>query len=159
MSADSTGTVNLPGSVSSSDNSRKVYRKVTDGADHVVQKGFAPAASTGNTVTATLAALASFATEDITTLGIQLEVATAALDQLDLYVKYNADGDYVDLGIGVDWSSAGYPVTKSNITNDVSIAVGSHYIDLNVSAYYAIQIWAASASTSTVGVYAGGING
>ena len=158
MSTDTSGIATIPASHGSNNNQR-VGQEFTNRAAHVVQKALEPAASPGNTVTATPAALVSFATQDITKLGIQLEVATAALDQLDLYVQYHADGDYINLSVGVDWSSHGYPVTSSNITNDASIAVGTHWIDLDVSAFYSVRIWAASATTSTVDVYAGGING
>lgn len=128
-----------------------------DAGSVVADNAFMPAASTGNNVTSTLSAVAAFAVEHISKLGMQLEVTTATLDQLDLYVKYHADGDYIDLGVGTDWSTGSYPIINSDIANDASIAVGSHYIDIDVSAFYSIQIWMASSATSTVDVYAGGI--
>ena len=115
-------------------------------------------ASTGNATTTTLAAVGAFSAEGMKNIGVEIEVVTTALNALDLYVKYHASGNYIDLGIGVNWATAGYPVTASDITNDASVAVGSHYIDLDVSAFHSVQLWASvAAGTGSVNLYAGGV--
>lgn len=134
-------------------------QEMVDGAAKVssISAPLAPDGVVGTVIGATLTAVAAFATENITKLGFQLEVATATLDQLDVYVKYNADGDYIDLVRGVDWTTPAYPILACDIANDAAVAIGTHYMDIDVSAYYSVQLRVASSASSTVSVYPGGV--
>lgn len=145
-----------------SGNPEEIDQDVTKGHAHVRLPVSAPDAVTGVTVGTTAIAIATFATDDIKSLGLQLKVATTALNTLSLFVKYHADGDYIDLRVGDNttnnWKTHGYPVTDSNITNDTAVAIGNSYIDLDVSRFYTIQLRASvGVGSAVVDVLGGGM--
>ena len=116
-------------------------------------------ASTGNTTTTTLSAIAAFDVSGISRLGVELVVGTTALNSLQVYGRHHASGNYVSLGLATDWSAGGYPVIDSDITTALtSVAVGSHWAHFDVSALESIQFWASVASgTGGLDLYAGGL--
>ncbi len=97
----------------------------------------------------TITAVASFSTEGIDRIGIQMKVISNLLDQFEIHVKYGKDGDYINLGlVNADFTTPNHPVVKSNITSLINIPVGEATCELDVSSYYAVQLWAASGSVS-----------
>ena len=131
------------------------------GASNVRKPAFEPPAINVAGLGTTLVAIATFDVKDLTRLGTQIKVTTAALTGLEVHAQYNAAGDYLNLGlVDLDFTTPNYPILNTDIaTPTTSIAVGDHFLDMDVSAFYSIQLWAKSGTSSDVDVFAGGVNG
>lgn len=93
--------------------------------------------------------VAAFLTEDSDTLSIQMEVLTNALDQFEIHYKYSEEGEYINMGvIATDYTTPAYPVLAAS-GSFLTAAVGNgHYVKLDVSGIYAVQLWAASGNAA-----------
>jgi len=91
----------------------------------------------------------SFLTDRASILSLQMQVIDNALLEFEIHYKYSLDGEYIQrASAALDFTTPNSPILDASGSFLTAIVSNNHWLKLDVSGIYAVQLWAASGNAA-----------